>query len=169
MALLHSCTIPQIDPALKVCSEQAGDIAMDVRPGNCSTIFGEQAVCVGENGRHRTTGILPFIDDLLEDPGVRVLRDKTHAEHFDALTSNFLNDGRLIQKPPGSERKKVAEFSRVNTEFMLIFAAKNADEKPVLRKLHTEMLNCSQVGLAHPVSGEFDSGVYLVANPDHDG
>src|SRR3954465_2559608 len=97
-----------------------------------------------------------------------MLWDEAVAQHLDSLPSHFLNDRWIVEKPPATERQQVPEFPSVHAEFMLIFAAENADEESVIGELEAKMLHCAKIRLPYPVSSEFDSWIDLVANTDHD-
>src|ERR1700760_4975109 len=96
-----------------------------------------------------------------------MLRDKAVAQHLDALPSHFFNDGRIIQEPPAAKGQKVAELASVNAEFMLVFAAKNADQEAVVGELNTKVLNGPQIRLPYPVACQFNGRIHLVTDADH--
>ena len=98
-----------------------------------------------------------------------MLRDEAVAQHLDPLPRHLLDDGRIVQKPPATKRQKVAEFASVDTEFMLVLTAEDADEESIIRELNAKMLDGTKIRLSYAISGEFDGGVDLVTNADHHG
>src|SRR4051794_22077440 len=104
-------------------TEQLMEIAANLASRDRTAVFRQYPVGLGEERRHRAPGVSPFVYDLLEDAGIRMLRDEAVAKHFDPLPSHFFDNGRIVQKPPASERQQVAEFPRVNAKLVLIFTA----------------------------------------------
>ena len=104
-------------------------VAPDAAP-----VFGEQPIRIGEDAGQNGAGILPFINQLLQNAGVRMLRDKGGSQHFKALLSDLFHNRRIIEKPPASEGHQVTEFSRTDAKFMLVFAAENTYQESIVGK-----------------------------------
>src|SRR5262249_33585510 len=111
----------------------------------------------------------PFVDDLLQNARVGMLRNEAGAQHLNALARNFLDDGSVVHEPPAPEGQQVAELSRKYAEFVLIFAAQHADEKTVGGKITAEVLDGPHVRASDSVSGKADARIDLFANTDHQG
>src|SRR5205085_2090858 len=114
------CRLLQIDPALKVITEQLLEISADLSSRHRPAVLGKYPIGLREQWRHSAPGISPLVDYLLEYAGVRMLRDEAVAQHLDPLPRHLLDDGRIVQKPPATKRQKVAEFASVDTEFVLV-------------------------------------------------
>src|SRR4051812_33872063 len=113
--------IMQACPALEIRSEQACDLAPDVR--SRPAIFNQELECIGEDRSQSAPGVPPLIDDLLQNASVRMLRDKGGSEHLDALPCDLRENRRLIQEPPAPKHQDVGKFTHVNAQLMLIFPA----------------------------------------------
>jgi len=105
-----------------------------------------------ENGREGPARIAPFVDDLFKNAGVGVLRDETCPEHFDAFARDLFDDRWIVHEPPAAERHQVAEFSRQNTEFMLILAAEHAYKKTIRGKIAAKTFKAAQIRSADRVA-----------------
>ncbi len=123
------------NPGFGVGAEQARDVALNVGASDGAAVFGKQAIAFGEDGREGAAGVGPFVDDLLENAGIGMLRNKTGAEHFDSFARDLLDDGGIVHEPPATEREQVVKLARVNAELMLIFAAEDADKKTIVWKI----------------------------------
>lgn len=156
------------DEVLEIGPEETVDVAANVVTSDTAAIFTQVLVAGGEDGREGAAGVAPFIDDLFEDSGVGVLRDEAGAEHFEALARHFLNDGRVVEEPPAAEREQIGEFTGVDAEFVLVFAAEEADEEAVLGEVEADALDGTEVRFADAVTGEFEIGVDEVADSDHE-
>ena len=156
------------DEVLEIGAEQAVDVAADVVTGDATAIFAEILVAGGEDGREGAAGVAPFIDDLFEDAGVGVLRDEAGTEHFEAFAGHFFHDGRVVEEPPATEREQVGELAGVDAEFMLVFAAEEANEEAVFGEVEADSLDRAEVRFADAVTGEFEVGVDEVADADHE-
>ena len=64
----------------------------------------------------------PFINQLLQDARVGMLRDEACAQHFQALGGDLGDDRRIVEKPPAAERYQIAKLSRSDTKLVLVFA-----------------------------------------------
>ena len=83
----------------------------------------QQPIRIAEDARKNGTGVLPFINHLLQNTGVGMLRDKTGAEHFKTLPRDFFHNRGIVEEPPASEGHQVIEFSRIDAKFMLVLTA----------------------------------------------
>jgi len=54
----------------------------------------------------------------------------------------------IIQEPPTTERHKVAEFSRIHAQLVLVLAAQHADQETIFRKGAAEIFERAQVHAA---------------------
>ena len=99
---------------------------MNVLASDFGAVGEQQLIGVCEDGSKRAARVVPFVDDLLEDARVRMLRDEAGSEQFDALASDFFDDRRIVEEPPAAERHQLIEFAGVDGEFVLIFAAEDA-------------------------------------------
>ena len=72
-------------------------IVLNVLPGNSPAIAGERAISFRENGSEGAACITPFVDDLLENAGVGMLRDETGSEHLNALPGDFFHHRGIVQ------------------------------------------------------------------------
>lgn len=158
----------EIHPGFGIGAEEAGDVALDVAASDGAAIFGQEAIIFREDGRESSARVGPFVDDLLEDAGVGMLRDEAGAEHFDALARDFFNDRGVVHEPPAAEGHEVVEFSGEDAEFVLIFAAENASEKTVRGKITAEIFESDKVSAADGVARKSDAGVHLFADADHE-
>lgn len=122
----------------------------------------------GKNRSHGAARVQPFVNDLFENAGIRMLGDKTETEHFDALAGNFFDDRGIVQEPPAAEGHKVVEFAGVDAELVLIFAAEHADEKTVGRKIAAKILERAQIRAADGIAGKAQTRIHLFADSDHE-
>ena len=156
------------DEVLEIGPEETVDVAANIVTGDATAIFAEVLVAGGEDGREGAAGVAPFIDDLFEDAGVGVLRDEAGTEHFEAFAGHFLNDGRVIEEPPATEREQVGEFTGVDAEFVLVFATEEADEEAVFGEVEADAFDGAEVRFADSVAGEFEFGIDQVSDADHE-
>ena len=156
-------------PGFGIGAEEPRDVALNVRGSDAAAVFGQKAIAFGEDGCERPACVGPLVDDLFEDTRVGMLRDETCAEHFKTFASDLFDDGSIVHKPPATEGHEVIEFSREDAEFVLIFAAENADEKTVGRKITAKIFEGAQIGAADGVAGETDSRIDLFTDADHEG
>src|SRR5579871_4846466 len=119
LALLLGCAdtptrSPQADELLEIRTEQPRDIALDIGARHRPAILCQNSVGVGEDWGERPPGVSPFVDYLLEHPRIGVLRDKAGTQHFQALARDLLDNRRIVQEPPASERHQVIEFPGID-------------------------------------------------------
>ena len=81
---------------------------------------------MGENWSQSSTRVSPLVDNLFEHSGVGMLRDEAGPQQFDPLSRNLFDHGRVVEEPPATKRHEIVEFSRVDTEFVLILPAEHA-------------------------------------------
>src|SRR5579884_64441 len=157
----------EVDEALEVCSEEPVNPAPDLISAHRAPVLSQKPVGVRQDRSHGAARISPFINHLLEHARIRMLWNEAEPDHLDAFAGHLLYYGRLVEKPPTTERQQVAEFPRINAELMLVFAAQYADQKAVLRKLNANVFHCAKIGLADRIAGKPYRRVHLVAHPDH--
>src|SRR5437016_3857914 len=102
-------------PPFEIAAEQPGHIALDFGLRNLPAILYEPLVGGSENRRHCPARIAPLIDQLLENARVRMLRDKTGAQHFQTFARNLFDDRWVVQEPPAAKRKQIAELPGIDT------------------------------------------------------
>ena len=100
--------------------------------------------------------MLPFVNELIENACVGMLRSEAEAEQLDAHASDFVRQVRNIVEPPAAEDVEVAEFSSEDAKLVLIFAGKNSDEEFVLGEFGAEGLDELKIALAHGIASKFD-------------
>ena len=157
----------QIHPSFGVGTKEARNVPLNIGARDAAAVFGQKAIVLRENRRECSARIAPFVDDLLENAGVGMLRDETRPEHFDSLTSDLFDDRWIVHEPPAAERHEVAEFSSQDAKLMLIFAAENTDEKTVGRKIATEIFQAAQVRPANAVAAKAKPWIDLFADTNH--
>src|SRR5581483_4689898 len=160
-------TCAQVRPIFKIGAEQTIDIPLNFLTGDNAAILRKQPIALGKNWSKSPARVTPFVDDLFQNAGVRMLWDKTGSQQFNALARNLFHNRRIIQEPPTSERQKTIEFSRNHTELMLILAAEHAHKKPVVRKAPAQIFQGTKICLAHTIPGQANSRIHLAANTNH--
>src|SRR6185503_1858989 len=80
-------TEPLEGSAKEVC-----DIALDLLAFDLPACLREVPVFVGQYFRQCGAEVLPFVDQLIQDTRVGMLRGEAQAEHLGAHTRHFLND-----------------------------------------------------------------------------
>src|SRR5947207_7482191 len=88
----------------KIRAEEPGNIALNILAPDGASVVGEQPIPICEDGGQNRPSVLPFINHLLQNAGVRMLWDKAGSEHFNTFPSNFFYDRRIVEEPPASER-----------------------------------------------------------------
>ena len=141
---------------------------MDVFAGDGAAIFGQGLVGIGEDRGHGAAGVAPLVNDLFEDAGVGVLGDEGGAQHFYAFPGDLFDDGRVIEEPPAAEGHELCELAGVDAEFVLVFAAEQTDEEPVIREFEAESFDGAEIGFAYAIAREFEGRVNEIADADHD-
>ena len=104
---------------------------------------------------------------MLQYSRIGVLGYERSAQQFQTFFRYFLDDGRLIHEPPAAKGHQVAEFSRVDAQLMLIFAAQDTDQEAIVGELHAEAFKSTQVGFTGRITREPNRGIHLVTRPDH--
>ena len=107
------------------------DVALDFFGGRFPAGGGEALVFVGEDARDDGAGVFPFVDDLVENAGVRMLRRKTQAEEFKPHAGDFVDESGDVGKPPAAEKMKVSELAGEHTGFVLVFTRENSAKELV--------------------------------------
>lgn len=79
-------------------------VALDHLTRDTAAVAGQQLVAIGKNTGQGGPGISPFVEDLFEDPRIRMLGDETSPQQFNTLPRDLFHDGGLFknhQHPKG--------------------------------------------------------------------
>src|SRR5215203_5192983 len=85
----------------------------------------DRLIFFGECFRDDRPGMLPFIDNLIQNSGIRVLSGEAKPKKFQTHPRDFIDQHRDICKPPAAKDMQVPEFSSEHTQLMLIFTRKD--------------------------------------------
>src|SRR5262249_19172462 len=88
--------------------------------------------------------------------------------HLEPFTGDFFNDGRVVEEPPATEGKQIAELSRVDAQLVLVFATQDSDEETVVRKLRAKVFQTAQIRAAAAVPAGSQSRIDLASDADHE-
>src|SRR5260370_11622572 len=113
--------------------------------------------------------MLPLVNQLFEHTRVRMLRDKTRSQEFNALARDLSNDWRVVEKPPTAKRHQVTELARGYTKFMLIFARQDSRQETDVRILRAHALKGTDVRPTHTVTCGPESWIHAAADTNHHG
>src|ERR1051325_7320270 len=119
--------------ALELAAKEAAHVAFDFGARDLPTCCGEVFVFFSEDFPDRRARVVPLVNDLIEHARVGVLWRHAEADEFQAHASHFVDHLWNVREPPAAEDVEVAEFSRENAEFMLIFARENRYQEFVFR------------------------------------
>ena len=81
-----------------------------------------------------------------------MLQRDAEADQFQAHACHFIDDFRHVGEPPATEDVQVAEFSREDAEFVLVFAGENGGEEFVFRILRAKILNRKEMAEADGIT-----------------
>ena len=150
-------------------TEEGEDIARDFLWGGFPAGEGEVLVFVGEDLPDNFSGVGPFVDELIEDAGVAVLRGEAEAEEFEAHAGDVFDERGIIEEPPAAEGVEVAKLASGDAEGVLIFEGEGGDEEFILGEMGGEEFDGGEVGEAESIAGAEEVGVELAADADHHG
>ena len=83
---------------------------------------GTKTHLLNESARNDAPRVRPFVDDLVHNPRVRVLRRKRRPEEFESHTRDGFDHGRVVKVPPAAVDVQVAKLLRHNANFVLVHA-----------------------------------------------
>jgi len=86
----------------------------DVLIGHMSAGVQQVAVFIRQHLRQNLSAVVPFVNQLVQNPGVGVLRDETGSEQLDAHSLDLFDQAGIVEEPPAAENHEVAEFSGGN-------------------------------------------------------
>ena len=95
----------------------SANIILDQRPASRAELL----ILSHQYGSDRSEGMGPFVKELIQDPGIGMLWDKTGSEEFQARGGDFLDDTGIVEEPPAAKWYNVWEFPGGHAEFVLVF------------------------------------------------
>ena len=114
--------LPFGQKGLKIAAEQGGCIPLNVLQTDFSSRPGRPAIHLRHDAGNDLATVIPFIDQLVQNTGIGMLRHECPAEQLKPHLGDFSDQAGIVEKPPATERHQIAELPRHDAEFMLIFA-----------------------------------------------
>ncbi len=153
----------------KIVLEHEADVALDFRRCDAAACVLEVGILISQDLRQNSAAVAPFIEELIQNAGVRVLRDEAGAEQFDAHALDFFDEAGIVEEPPAAEDHEVAEFAGGDAQLVLIFSGEHGYEEFVFGEFAAEVDDGADVGLGGSVTAVAEFGVYAHARADHHG
>eukprot|EP00534_Pseudo-nitzschia_fraudulenta_P002252 CAMPEP_0201119482 /NCGR_PEP_ID=MMETSP0850-20130426/3623_1 /ASSEMBLY_ACC=CAM_ASM_000622 /TAXON_ID=183588 /ORGANISM="Pseudo-nitzschia fraudulenta, Strain WWA7" /LENGTH=408 /DNA_ID=CAMNT_0047385211 /DNA_START=838 /DNA_END=2060 /DNA_ORIENTATION=+ len=82
--------------------------------------FDQLGVLLHQNGRNDGPRVGPLVEQLVEDPPVRVLGGEGRPEHLDPHRRDLRNDRRVVAEPPAPVQVEVPELRRQDARLVLV-------------------------------------------------
>src|SRR5689334_23048946 len=90
------------------------------------------------------SGMVPFVEDLVQNACIRMLHRKAASEQLEAHPGDLFDQNGNIHKPPTTKYMEVAELPSENAKFVLVLAGQDRAEKLITRMRGAQVLQGGQ-------------------------
>jgi hypothetical protein len=91
-------------PFAKISRKQFFGIAFNFLTRHATSIVQQIFIRIEKGITDKAARVIPFVNKLVENSRIRVLRDKTRSQKFESLTRDFGDNRGIIHKPPTAKR-----------------------------------------------------------------
>mmetsp|Transcript_5074 Transcript_5074/g.12450 ORF Transcript_5074/g.12450 Transcript_5074/m.12450 type:complete len:344 (-) Transcript_5074:527-1558(-) len=151
-------------------SKETPDVSPKLTPGQRPSRVQKFGVFLGQNGRNDGPRMGPLVEELVQDPAVRMLGGKGRPQHLDAHRCHFPNDGRVVAEPPAAIQVQVPKLGGQDARLVLVGPRQKRRQKPNPRKPRTQARQYPRVGKGYDsVPGLAETRIDLPVGPDLEG